>query len=163
MYKIGDYVVYKKDVCRIDEIKENHINEMDYYVLVPIYDESLKTLVPVDNKNGYIRSLLSREEVENIIERIPLIPIINCNTKNIESEYKVLLLSNKHEDLIKIIKTTYLRNKERLDSNRKVGDKDKMYFEKAERYLYTEFALVLGKSIEEVKQYIIDKVSSIGK
>lgn len=163
MFKVGDYVVYKKDVCKIDTIKENHINNVDYYVLVSVYDESLKTLVPVDNKNGYIRSLLSKIEVEKIIEKIPLIPIIDCNTKNIENEYKALLLSNEHEDLIRIIKTTYLRNKERIDSNRKVGDKDKLYFDKAERYLYTEFALVLGKSVEEVKQYIIDKVSLMDK
>lgn len=161
MYKIGEYVVYKKDVCKVKELKKNHINNIDYYVLVPIYDESLKTLVPVDNRNGYIRSLITRKEVENIIQNIPTISCINCDGKNLENEYKTLLSSNKLEDLIKIIKTTYLRNKERLDSNRKIGDKDKMYFEKAERYLYTEFSFVLGKPIEEVKQYIIDKVSSI--
>ena len=36
-----------------------------------------------------------------------------------------------HEDLIKIIKTTYLRNKERLDNNKKTTDKDNYYFNQA--------------------------------
>lgn len=31
MFKIGDYVVYKKEVCRIDNYKEKHINDLDYY------------------------------------------------------------------------------------------------------------------------------------
>ena len=30
------------------------------------------------------------------------------------------MLSGRHEDLIKIIKTTYLRNKERLDNKKKI-------------------------------------------
>ena len=42
LYKIGDYVVYKRDVCKIIAIKEKQFMNMDYYVLVPISDETLK-------------------------------------------------------------------------------------------------------------------------
>lgn len=163
MYRVGEYVVYKRDVCRVKEIKKNHLNNKDYYVLIPIDDESLIIDVPVDNRCGYIRNLLSREDVEKIILSIPNIPIIESDTKNIENEYKRLLTSFKHEDLIKIVKTTYLRNKERLEKNKKSGDKDNLYFKKAEKYLYNEFGLVLGMSFEEVKNYIIDKVSLMEK
>jgi len=163
MYKLQDYVVYKKDVCIVKEIRKNHINNNDYYLLVSLLDESLNTLVPVDNRCGYIRSLISKEEVEEIIKRIPRIPIIKSDSKNIENEYKILLSKCTHEDLIKIIKTTYLRNKERTDNNRKIGDKDKLYLEKAEKYLYTEFALVLGMTFDEVKEYIVDKASLMEK
>lgn len=159
MYKVGEYIVYKKDVCIVKEIRKNHINNMDYYLLVPIEDESLKNLVPVDNRCGYIIPLISKKEVEEIIKKIPNIPTIPSDSKNIENEYKILLSSGKYEDLISIIKTTYLRNEERINNNRKIGDKDKFYFEKAEKYLYSEFALILNMSLDEVKQYIIDKLS----
>ena len=63
MYKVNDYVVYKKDVCKVKEIRENKLNGNVYYVLIPIYDESLIIDVPVDNKMGYIRDLLSKKDV----------------------------------------------------------------------------------------------------
>ena len=41
MYKENDYLVYKKDVCRVREIRKNRMNDKDYYILIPITDESL--------------------------------------------------------------------------------------------------------------------------
>lgn len=110
----------------------------------PIDDESLIIDVPIQNKCGNIYDLFSKEERNKIIEKIPNISIIETDSKNIESEYKNLLLSNSCYDLIKIIKTAYLRNKERLDNKRKIGEKDDMYFKLAEKYLYSEFSFVLG-------------------
>lgn len=161
MYKIGDYVVYKRDVCLVKDIKENHFNNLDYYILVPISDKSLKIDVPTNNKMGFIRSLITKDEVENIINKIPRISVIDCNDKLIENEYRLLMSSGNHEDLIKIIKTTYLRNKERIDNNKKIGDKDNTYFELAEKYLYNEFSIVLNMNYEDTKKYVIDKVVKI--
>ena len=156
MYNVGDYVVYKRDVCVVKEINKKYYKDMDYYKLEPINDNSLKLDVPVNNK--YIRNIISREELNTIIDNIPNIDVIKCSDKYIENDYKSLMHSGRHEDLIKIIKTTYLRNKERIDNKKKVTDKDIMYFKKAEEYLYTEVSIVLGVSYEEAKTYVIDKV-----
>lgn len=156
MYNVGDYIVYKRDVCVVKEINKKYYKDMDYYKLEPINDNSLKLDVPVNNK--YIRNIISREELDNIIDNIPNIDVIKCSDKYIENDYKSLMHSGRHEDLIKIIKTTYLRNKERIDNKKKVTDKDIMYFKKAEEYLYTEVSIVLGVSYEEAKMYVIDKV-----
>ena len=44
MYKDNDYLVYGKDVCKVFEItKENNIS---YYLLRPLKDQSLKIKVP---------------------------------------------------------------------------------------------------------------------
>lgn len=96
-----------------------------------------------------------------LIARIPEIDVISCNEKLIEAEYKNLLSSGSHEDLIKIIKTTYLRNKKRLDNKKKIGDKDNYYFKKAERYLYNEFSISLNMSFENTKDYITEQVASL--
>lgn len=63
-----------------------------------------------------------------------------------------------HEGLIKIIKTTYIRNKERVDNKRKIGEKDDTYFKKAEKLLYTEFSLALNMTYDETKDYVLSKV-----
>lgn len=157
MYKVGSYVVYKRDVCIIDNIKKSSFNSQDYYVLIPISDASLKIDVPIDNKFGYIRNLITRDELEKLITMIPSIPAISCNDKMIDNEYRLLMKSGNHEDLIKIIKTTYLRNKDRVDHNKKIGDKDSTYFEMAEKYLYNEFSIVLNMSYDDTKNYVINR------
>lgn len=156
MFNIGDYVVYYKDVYKIIDIKEKYINNIDYYILTKVNDESLKLSIPTNNK--YIRKLLNKEKVMDIINNILNIDIIDYDDKMIENEYKRLLSNGTHEDLIKIIKTTYLRNKERIDNKKKISDKDKNYFDLAEKYLYTEFSIVLNMSFNETKEYIINKV-----
>lgn len=156
MYKVGEIIVYQKDVCKIKEIKENHIQGKSYYVLIPIDDDSLKIDVPTEN--NMIRNIISKEEAEALIQKIPDIDILNINEKNMENEYKKLLEGNCLEDLVTIIKTTYLRNQERLQNKKKISEKDESYFEKAERRLYNELSVSLGMSYHETKEYITNSV-----
>lgn len=159
MYKVGDYLVYKKDVCKVVNIIDN----VKYYVLSPIDDESLKVDVPVDNKCGFIRNLISREELEDIIDDIPNVKVIENSDRLIdEGTYKELLKNGTHRSLISIIKTTYLRNQNRKNSKKKLSEKDEYYFNKAEKYLYTEFGIVLGMNYEDTKEYVISRVSKLG-
>ena len=148
MLKINDYVVCKHDVCKVVSIKKN--NNKDYYVLVPISDSTLKISIPCDNTT-LIRNLISKDYANQLIDNMPSIDILDINVKLLENEYKTLLNDCTHESLIKIIKTTYLRNKERLDTKRKTSDKDEYYFALAEKYLYNELSVVLGMTFEEVK------------
>ena len=156
MYKIGDYVVHIKDVYKIVDIKKKYIKNIDYYILEPVLDTSLKVKIPTNNNK--IRNLITLTEVNKIINNIINIEPLNVDDKNIETEYKKLLMNPTHEDYIKIIKTSYLRNKQRIESKRKISDKDKNYFEQAEKYLYTEFSIVLNKSFNETKEYVINMV-----
>ncbi len=160
MFEENDYVVYKKDVCKIREIKHNVMNGNDYYILLPIDDDSLVIDVPVDNRMGYLRNIVTKEEAEKIIDKIKNVePLENINDKNIENTYKELLYSGSHEDLIKIIKTSYLRNESRINNKKKISDKDAKYFELAEKYLYNELSIALNKTFDETKEYIINKMS----
>lgn len=159
MYKVGDFVVYKRDVCKVLEIKKAYFKDLDYFILLPLNDKTLKIQVPTNNK--FLRDIISKEKVEEIINNIPNIVLIETDNKLIENEYKRLLNSDKYEDLIKIIKTTYLRNKEREDSKKKISDKDKFYFEKAEKILYSEFSIALNMTFDETKKYVTDKVISL--
>ena len=153
MYKVNDYVVYKRNVCKIKEVKNN------LYVLNPIDDESL--IITISKDNNSIRNIITKEESLNLINSIPNIDIIKANDKLIENEYKNLLNSGRLEDLVKIIKTTYLRNKVRIDNKKKIGEKDDNYFKKSEKLLYNELSISLNLSYEDTKKYIKESVEQL--
>lgn len=159
MYNVNDKVVYKGNVCVIKEIKKKYINNKDYYVMVPINDNTLKIEVPVENKLKVVRSIITKEEAIELIDRIPSIDILNIHEKVLDSEYKILLNSDSLENLVKIIKTTYLRNHERQLSKRRISEKDDTYFKMAEKRLYTELSISLDMSYDKVKEYIIESAS----
>ena len=159
MYKIGDLVVYKRDVCKIIEYKEKYFKDKDYYLLNPIYDKSLKIDVPIDST--LLRDVMSKEKAEDIINSIPYVDIIDVNDKMMENEYKRLIIEGGYEGLVSVIKTTYLRNNDRLNSKRKISEKDENYFNTAEKILYGELAVALDMDIEDIKDYIIKRVNEI--
>lgn len=162
MFKIGSNVIYKREVCKIKDIRKNSFTNLDCYVLESLSDPTLIINVPVDNKNGFISNLLTKKEVEELIDNISSIEVIDVDNKNVEIEYRNLLHSKSHTDLIKIIKTAYLRNQKRKENKRNIGQKDDEYFEKAEKYLYNELSIVLGLSYDDTKNYVIKKVVEKG-
>jgi len=157
MFKIGEKVVYKHEVCEIKETKIGR-GDIEYYVLIPFSDDTLKIDIPVNLASKSIKKIISKKYALELIKKMPDIEILNLDTKLLENEYKKLLSDGTHESLIKIIKTTYLRNKERTLSKRKVSDKDDYYFNLAEKYLYNELSVVLAKTYEETKKYVLERV-----
>lgn len=156
MKKVGEYVIYRKDVCKIKEIKENEFNHLMCYTLIPLKDETLKLTIPIESE--HLRNLMSKEEMLEFIKTIKNIPVIDGFDKEIEKEYIRLLNTENQTDLVKIIKTTYERNQKRIEKNKKTSDKDNHYFEMAENYLYTEIATVLEIPYNEAKEFVIDSV-----
>ena len=155
MFKINDYVVYKKDVCKVTDIKE--YSGKNYYTLTPVEDSSLKINVPIDNE--LLRATLSKKEAMKVIDLIKDVDVISIsNEKYLDQEYKRLLETGNYEDLISVIKTTYLRNQERLNEKKKISEIDKKYFDIAESKLYDELAVPLNMTKEEVKEFIFAKL-----
>ena len=156
MFKVKNYVLYNYNVCKIKEITK--IKDVNYYVLVPITDESLIIKAPVTQEGINIRPLLTKKEVKQLIDKIPNIKLIDAPDHKIEQEYKRYLNSGNREDLISIIKTTYERNKKRKESGKKAGEKDSIYFNLAEKSLYSEISIVLKLSIEKAKEYVVKRL-----
>lgn len=147
----------KQFICHL---KEESYNGNTYYVMTPIDDESLIIDIPTENKTGFLRSIISTEDAKKLVEKIPTIePLKNINEKNLEVQYKDMLNTCNHENLIKIIKTTYLRNEDRVNSKKRMSEKDSTYFKLAEKYLYNELAISLNMTVDEVKDYIFEIVN----
>ena len=160
MYKSGDVVVYGRDVYRIKDVKDNYLFDKTYYIMNPIDDDSLVTSVPVDTAS-YLRDVITKEEAEELIAKISFIEIVQASDREIEYEYKQLLRENTLEALIKIIKTTYMRNMMRQNQNKRISEKDEQYFNQAERRLYNELSISLHLTFDDTKQYVIDSVEAL--
>lgn len=145
-----DYIVYRKETCKIIE------KEDGYYRLVPVNDTSIKYKVPIDS--NFLKKIITKEEIDRLLLEIPEINTIDLGEKQIEQEYKELMKSGTHEDLVKIIKTSYLRNQIRILNNKRISEIDDEYFRRAEKYLYEEIGTVLNLSFENTKEYIINKL-----
>ena len=72
MYKVNDIVVYRRDVCKVvGKHRSDFIGEM-CYDLVPYrnQDGSVKMQVPISNKAGNLRDLITEEQIQQLIKGI---------------------------------------------------------------------------------------------
>lgn len=150
MYAVGEYVFRANDgICRVSEIGspdfQNTKKEQMYYTLVPIGDSRIKIYVPTEPEPIRIRRLISQDEALELIRNIQYIQPINiANEKQREQQYKQSLRSNDPSQLAAIIKTLYTREQFRATQGKKITAMDKSFFQRAEKLLYSELAMVLG-------------------
>ena len=165
MYRINDVVVYRRDVCKVVAKKKSDFTGEMCYVLVP-YDSTDRTVtmqVPVSNRAGHLRDLVTEEEIKTLIQNAPGIETLESKPANMKSQYATLMKGDSLEDLVCIIKTSYLRNDERLKNHKKLASIDAEYLEKAEKLLYSEVAIALGMTYEESKAYFEKEVAKCEK
>lgn len=163
MFKINDYVMYgTTGVCKIIDItKENIIDNKlkEYYVLTPIYSKNTIVKTPVDNEKVNMRKIISKEDVELLIE-----DLTNKNISWIDDEYeriakfKEMLKSGECGELIKIIRVVYFNSEYKKLIGNKVTKRDENIMSIAENMLNEEFATVLGILPEEVFDYIENNI-----
>ncbi len=163
MYKINDIVVYRRDVCRVVDIRKSDFSGEECYVLVPYgsTDNSVMMHVPVSNKGGHLRDLVSREQIDDLIRSAPDIETLASKPANMKSQYAALMKGDSIQDLVCIIKTSYLRNNERAKNHKKLASIDAEYLKKAEKLLYTEIGIALNMTFEESKAFFEEEVSRI--
>ena len=80
-----------------------------------------------------------------------------------KSQYANLLKSDSLQDLICIIKTSYLRNKARADQHKKLASIDDEYLHKAEKYLYDELSVALDMTYDQSKAYFNKEVEKASR
>ena len=160
MFIKGEYVVSgSKGVCVVEKVTTLDISgvdkEREYYILKPVYVAGSTVYVPVDTAEESMRKVLDREAAQVLIRGIADTALITAtNDKLLEQEYRSCMKSNCCEELIKVIKTIYLRKQKRLAAGRKVTAVDSKYFRIAEENLYGELAVSLHMSKNEVEQHI---------
>lgn len=164
MFKVGEQVAhYKEGVCEVINIGKLDIRcsdrKKEYYTLRPVYDEGGTLYVPVESEKKQLRKVMSNEEASRLIEEMPSIETLDISEeKRREGIYKDALFQNQCRAWVSLIKTSYLRNRERISVGKKVINVDDRYLNSAERFLYGELAVALGISKEKVREYISEKI-----
>ena len=160
MYKVGDMVMYGTfGICKITAIEKRDFTgeEQEYYILKHITSDKNTYYVPTNNEAALskMRSICSKSEVDELISHMNsegLIWIDN-DIKRKEEYSRIIKDADKHE-IIRLIKTLYLRRKELTETGKKLRSSDENYLNLAENMLFEEFAYALDMDRSEVVEYI---------
>lgn len=167
MFQVNDYVVYGKNgVCKIIDICiqpfEGADKDTEYYVLKPVNSKGSTIYTPVENNKVVMRNIMTREEAMDLIHKVPgMDPISVENDKYREIQYRNSMLTGDGEELIKVIKTIFLRKKKNMEAGKKMSATDEKYLRQAEESLYGELSYTFKLSEDEVKDYFIEQVKQI--
>lgn len=160
----GEYIVCgSKGVCMVEDITTVHMEGIDshklFYLLRPVSSKTSTVYIAVDNKTPSFRKILSKEEALQLVESVPNIGFL-CITddKSGEAVYKESLHKNDIVELVKIIKTSYLRRQERLKQGRKVVAVDDKYYRMACDYLFSELSVCLEVDKQEIENSVISRL-----
>ena len=164
MFKIGDYIMYGvTGVCKVtDIIKEKYLNnEEDYYVLEPVYATTETIIkIPVANKKVFMRNIISKEDIDNLIEEIPLEKEVWIDDERERNyKFKSMVRSGDYRQWSTLIKTIFLKREEKKLEGKKITQEDERLFKSAEKLLNEEIATILHISPDEVPQYIKNNIS----
>lgn len=165
MFKVGEYVVYGvKGVCRIEDVTHIDIDGADkerlYYVLAPMENGGGRIYAPTDKPKIMMRKVISREEAERLIEEIPDIELLWVpDDRQREAKYKEALGTGDYRAWVSIVKTLYLRKKERLSQGKKITSLDERYMRAAENELFSELSLALEIPKSEILNYITERLN----
>ena len=115
--------------------------------------------VPVDVASSKMRRVITRDEAEDLITRIPTIkPIEVSNEKLLEEIYKKCIRSNECIEWTRLIKCIYDRKQLRLSEGKKITATDEKYIRMAEDALYLELGTALNMEKGQVVKYIIKEI-----
>lgn len=144
MYNKYDYVIHQN----------NHIYQIilidDKYTLKsPLTNNSI-----LANPKEIIRKITNKDELEEIIDRIPYLRTLEITSERFRQEiYKRTFNKCSEIEWIKLIKTIYLRKR-----NHKAQDYELDYLKQTQQLFYEEIAVVLNIAIDKVEDYIKEKI-----
>lgn len=164
MFKVGDYIIYGGEgVCRVEDICTFDFKEIDkntlYYVLSPLYRSKTIVYAQTEGAKVFMRRVITKAEAEKLINSILSIKaLLISEAENRREVYKNVLHSYKCQDWIRLMKTLYLRNKQRINEGKDKLKLDEEYLKLSEEYLYGELSVALSMRKEEVGEYIMKRV-----
>lgn len=164
MFGIGEYIIYgTKGVCKVTDITTMQLDgmpgEKEYYILQPYRQSGSRIFVSTDNQKTIMRRILTREEALALIDEIAHIPELWIdNDKMREEQYKNCIRACDCRELVRIIKTLYMRKCQRLQSGKKITATDERYLKMAEEHLYSELSIPLEIPVKEMERFITEKM-----
>ena len=102
-----------------------------------------------------MRPVCSKADVDDLIAHMNAEkPIWIANDVKRKEEYNRIIKDGDKQEIIRLIKTLYLRRKEVESTGKKLHSSDLNFLSTAENMLFEEFAYALGIERDEVIAYI---------
>ena len=162
MCQVGDKVIHINGgvfVCDEIKIMNYGYGDVKYIILKPYFvDSSNKTLtifVPEDKKDGLIRSIMTKDEALEVIEKIKNIePIWYPEAKVRKEKFAALLSSHDIDNICVVVKSLYVKQLELQGNNKALNLMDYDYLRKLKKGIEEELAISLDKPIDEIGEMI---------
>ena len=142
-------------VCRVTG--ETLLDGLDgtYYVLTPLYMNDATFYTPKESQRVKIRPVMSAEEAETLIARLPDVPpLVFEGANDQKTRCAAILKSGDSYLLAQLAKTLYQDQQRRSRQNRRSAMADTTALKKAEMLLFGELASALGLEYGNVLGYI---------
>lgn len=166
MFAKGDFIVYgRTGICEVMDISTIDMDGVSrdklYYILSPRQGGGGRIFTPVDNSKVVMRKVISKEEAAKLVDQIPEIETLWIDNEKLrESRYKESMRTCDCTEWIKMIKTLYLRRRQRIAQGKKITATDERYLKLAEGNLYAELSIALGVPEQDMESYITEHIES---
>ena len=159
MFKINDHVVYQSaGIYKIVDIrteKDFSNNEIEYYVMEPVFSNNMTIKIPVNNKKVLMRGVITKDDALTLIKSMPEQETVWVNNDRERSgNFKAALKSGEIERWVKTIETILLHKQESIELGKKILKSDEDAMDNARKILNEELAVALNILPEEVPGFI---------
>lgn len=164
MYKVGDYVISSANgICRIEDRMHLDMDGIDenqwFFLVVPVAEQATRLYIPVEKIGDKTRKVMNESEAWSLMDGVVDIDELEIsNDRMREQIYKQAVMSNDPVQLIRVIKTIFVRKKQREAEGKKNTIVDERYFKLAENNLYDELAFAVGREKEDIPALIEERI-----
>lgn len=162
MYSVGEKIMYGSlGLMEIVDITDQTVGDVTrrYYVVKELASPSSSlTYVPLDSEElvSQMKPLLSKEEILDTVKRAKALPPLEWVEENRARSdlHKKILSSGDRVKLLVMIDSIRDTGKRRVLEGKKNYISDENFMKRAEKIVYSEFAMVLGIDESEVSEFI---------
>ncbi len=163
----GAYIVYRNaGICQVVDIEEQCVdgeNTVLYCKIKPISDVSSTYFIPMEKAAEKLRELLTREEVMNLIDHMPLSEteheLWSDNRRERREMYSQIMKSDDHMAVLRLITSLYFRKRAAQAQGRRFSAMDENMMKNAESLMLQEFGFVLEMTESALRSFIDERAN----
>lgn len=161
MFKEKDYVRYgSRGIFQVEQIIKKELKPRHpetCYVLSSVYGIHTQIVTPASNPQ--LRRVMNREEIDRMIDEMPLLESDWIDDKRKREEtYRAILEEGNGRKLAQLIVSIYSQKQDKLKDRKSLSRTDAEMLERAEDLLHEEISLSYKIKKEEVADYLLSRL-----
>lgn len=143
-------------VCRVEAVGPGGKDGRLHYTLRPLH-QSCKIMTPVDNQKVFMRPVITRDEAQALIGEIPTIRAQAYHSRvqrELAEHYETRLKTYDCRTLLELTMSIHMKKEAALAQKKRLGAVDEAFLRRAEDLLFSELAVALDISKDQVQPYI---------